>query len=95
MNPLAYADMNTDGKKIFSELFKFIAQDEVEAQVTKAETSDSNMKTTSVRLQEKQLQAFDAVIGSFGLTRNQAFSYAMTQFMSDYRWLCLWPCRGS
>ena len=36
-----------------------------------------------MRLQEKQLQAFDAVIGSFGLTRNQAFSYAMTQFMSD------------
>lgn len=83
MNPLAYADMNTDGKEDIFGLFKFIAQDEVEAQVTKAETSDSNMKTTSVRLQEKQLQAFDAVIGSFGLTRNQAFSYAMTQFMSD------------
>lgn len=83
MNPLAYADMNTNGKEDIFGLFKFIGHDKVEDEVTKSESSDSNLKTTSIRLQEKQLKAFDAVIGSFGLTRNQAFAYAMTQFMAD------------
>lgn len=83
MNPLAYADMNTDGKENIFGLFQYIAHDEFEEAVKKNEVVDPNLKTTSIRLHEKQLKVFDAVIRSFGLTRNEAFAYAITQFMAD------------
>lgn len=83
MNPLQHANIETEGKEDIFGLFKHIAQERVEAEMTKTDTSDVNLKITSIRLQEKQLKAFDAVIRSFGLTRNEAFSYAIKQFMAD------------
>lgn len=81
-SPLAYADMSTEGREDIFGLFEFIGANEARGDM-EASTVDSDLKTTSVRLREKQLLAFDAVIRSFGLTRNEAFAYAITQFMAD------------
>jgi len=83
-NPLEYAQMNTEGKENIFGMFEYIGQSEVDNAIEQ-NTSGSpvELKTTSIRLPEMKLQAFDAVVRAFGLTRNDAISYAITQFMAD------------
>lgn len=83
MSLLDKVDMNTDGKENIFGLFENIGHDDFNAELNENKAIDPNLKTTSIRLQEKQLQVFDAVIRSFGLSRNEAFAYAITQFMAD------------
>lgn len=83
-NPLDNADMNTQGKEDIFGLFEYIGYSAVDDEIEDNTGIDnSDLKTTSVRLPEKKLQTFDAIVRSFGLTRNDAISYAMTQFMAD------------
>lgn len=83
-NPLEYAQMNTEGKENIFGLFQYIGHSEIENAIEQNTTgSSSELKTTSIRLPEMKLQAFDAVVRAFGLTRNDAVSYAITQFMAD------------
>lgn len=82
-NPLKQAQMNTEGENIFG-MFEYIGHSEVGNAVEENTVSGStDLKTTSIRLPEIKLQAFDAVVRAFGLTRNDAVSYAITQFMAD------------
>lgn len=83
-NPLENAQMNTEGKENIFGMFEYIGHSEVDEAIEQ-NTSGSpiELKTTSIRLPEIKLQAFDAVVRSFGLTRNDAVSYAITQFMAD------------
>jgi len=83
-NPLQNAQMNTEGKENIFGMFEYIGHSEIDNEIEENTISSSvELKTTSIRLPEKKLQAFDAVIRAFGLTRNDAVSYAITQFMSD------------
>lgn len=82
-NPLEQAQMNTEGENIFG-MFEYIGHSEVgNAAQQSTVTGSAELKTTSIRLPEIKLQAFDAVVRAFGLTRNEAISYAITQFMAD------------
>lgn len=83
-NPLENAQINTEGKENIFGMFEYIGHSEVDNAIQQNTVFSSvDLKTTSIRLPEKKLQAFDAVIRSFGLTRNDAVSYAITQFMAD------------
>lgn len=82
-NPLENAQIETEGENIFG-MFEYIGHSEVDNAISQNIVSGSlELKTTSIRLPEIKLQAFDAVVRSFGLTRNDAVSYAITQFMAD------------
>lgn len=82
-NPLEHAQMNTEGENIFG-MFEYIGHSEVGNAAQQSIVSGfAELKTTSIRLPEIKLQAFDAVVRAFGLTRNEAISYAITQFMAD------------
>ena len=82
-NPLEYAQMNTEGKENIFGMFEYIGQSEVDNAIEQNTPGSSiELKTTSIRLPEMKLQAFDAVVRAFGLTRNDAISYAVTQFMA-------------
>lgn len=83
-NPLQNAQINTEGKENIFGMFEYIGHSEIDNEIEENTISSSvELKTTSIRLPEKKLQAFDAVIRAFGLTRNDAVSYAITQFMAD------------
>jgi hypothetical protein len=83
-NPLENAQMNTEGKENIFGMFNYIGHTEVDNAIEQNTVGSSvELKTTSIRLPEMKLQAFDAVVRSFGLTRNDAISYAITQFMAD------------
>lgn len=82
-NALENAQSNTEGENIFG-MFEYIGHAEVRNLAEQNKIGGSTeLKTTSIRLPEIKLQAFDAVVRAFGLTRNDAVSYAITQFMAD------------
>tara|TARA_R100000365_G_C2743762_1_gene72516 strand:- start:1171 stop:1602 length:432 start_codon:yes stop_codon:yes gene_type:complete len=83
-NPLENAQINTEGKENIFGMFEYIGHLAVENAIEQNHSVSSvELKTTSIRLPEMKLRAFDAVIRAFDLTRNDAISYAMTQFMAD------------
>lgn len=82
MHPLERADIDTEGKEDLFGLFSHIGKSEASGDMDNSHV-DADLKTTSVRLREPQLKALDAVLKEFRITRNDAFAYAITQFMAD------------
>ncbi len=87
MNELEIAEMRIGEPVSNLELFKFIGRNSAEQDVEYSKQSTRNepddFKTTSVRISEKKLLVLDAVMSKFGVTRTDAFSYAVTQIIVD------------
>ena len=58
----------------------------------RTEQKDDSLKTTSVRMHEKQLTALDAVCRGISMTRQDAIQLAVRQFIGDAVRLCHWSC---
>lgn len=87
MNALEYAEMSIGEPVSNLELFKFVGRNDASQAIEESRQSLLNepddLKTTSVRLSEKKLLVLDAVMSKFGVTRTEAFSYAVTQIIVD------------
>lgn len=83
MNKLDYIDMQLDGNGTLQEIFERLGALEFQSELENSDNSTtSEMKTTSVRLPPNLLDSLDAVNKRFGITRQDAFIYMVSDYIA-------------
>lgn len=85
MNKLDYIDMQLDGDGTLQEIFERMGALEFQSELENSQESltSSEMKTTSVRLPPILLDSLDAVNKRFGITRQDAFIYMVSDYIAN------------
>lgn len=85
MNKLDYIDMQLEGNGTLQEIFERMGAYEFQTELENAEavTTNAELKTTSVRLSPSLLDSLDAVNKRFEITRQDAFTYMVAEYIAS------------
>lgn len=85
MNKLDYIDMQLEGNGTLKEIFERMGALEFQSELESAEqaVATSELKTTSVRLSPSLLDSLDAVNKRFEVTRQDAFTYMVADYIAN------------